>query len=352
MFCYLDDKTPTGQWVSWNPYIQNLSNVSLAMDKDSIELFGICEMYNGTNQDLLFFNGAYEFDDENDPYINLSYTTFSGPDSLSHPQIFVRDTKIYIVAESESKGIILLHTNIGSNVWTEEIIDVTTTPSPKFPQIYVNETRIICTFIEDGNLSLTTSPKNIINWDGPIQLNSQNGSVVEEYCFTDIPNDNLIIWTDNRNGNNGIYSIIRNLPSLNLMVVPGSIELLTEGWNFIPTQNRVRFTIKNTGEGSVERVNVKIEYFSKGTLKQTAYPGTIVYLKSGAEETLNRPLFRFTAIEFLSALINFAGIQYINVTVDPDEKYNDVDRSDNTVKEPVEYAEIFPVLKGIEQIFE
>jgi hypothetical protein len=86
-------------------------------------------------------------------------------------------------------------------------------------------------------------------------------------------------------------------------------------------------------------------------LKETEHQGTIAYLEGGAEETLNRPLFRFSAREFFSSLYNFAGIEYINVTVDPEGKYNEADTSDNTVSIPVDYENIFPVLKDLEQIF-
>jgi hypothetical protein len=144
------------------------------------------------------------------------------------------------------------------------------------------------------------------------------------------------------------------------MVIPESVELASEGYWFIPTKNKIKFTIKNSGEAAVEKVKVQVSYYcmegTNTTEKFTQYPSSILYLAPGAEMPFIRPLFRLNFLEFINALSSFAGIQYINVTVDPDGKYNDVYPEDNTftlnkLEHNVSYANIFPLLKDLEDIF-
>jgi hypothetical protein len=350
MFSFLDETEPGSAWISWNPAFEYCKNISVAMSADNTKIYGICEIRNGTNQDLLFFTGTHKSDPVSPEIIFTPFNnTFAGLESLTHPQIFVTDNKIYIVAESDQDGIVLFTSSTNLIKFTKRVVDVSTTA--RYPLVYANDTRIFCTFVNQGNIYLTSTSIGGVIWDIPIQINSQDHTVVEKYRFADFPNKNLIVWTDNRDGNYNQYLFKSGQPELNLFIVPGSVSLETEGFTFIPTQNRIKFTVGNSGEAPVEKVKVRISYFAKGQLRDTDHPGTIAYLEGDEEETLNRPLFRFTALEFFTALYNFAGIQYINITVDPEGKYNEEDTDDNSVSILVEYEEIFPVLKGLEQIF-
>jgi hypothetical protein len=350
MFSFLSETEPGSAWISWNPAFEYCKNLSVAMSTDYTKIYGICEISNGTNQDLLFFMGSYKSDPNNPEIIFTPFNnTFAGLESLTHPRIFVTDSKIYIVAESDQDGIVLFSSSSSFIKFTKRVVDVSMTA--KYPLVYANDTRIFCTFVNEDNIYLTSTSTGGVIWDIPIQINSQDHTVVEKYRFADFPNKNLIVWTDNRDGNYNQYLYKSGQPELNLFIVPGSVGLETEGFTFIPTQNRIKFTVGNSGDAPVEKVKVKISYFAKGQLRDTDHPGTIAYLEGDEEETINRPLFRFTALEFFSALYNFAGIQYINITVDPEGKYNEEDTDDNSVSILVDYEEIFPVLKGLEQIF-
>jgi len=352
MFFFANQYLPeTGAILNWEPEFEYCSNVSITMDEESKKLYGICEIKDGNDQDLLFFYGTHTVDNEEEQYMSLIYfnKSLNGSENLMHPHIFVDNNKIYIVAESDQDGIVLFTSSTSFIQFTKKIVDVSMTS--RYPLIYVNDTRIFCTFVNQGNIYLTSSSIGGVSWDIPIQLNSQDNSVVEKYRFADFPNKNLIVWTDNRDGNYNQYLCKLGQPELNLFVIPDSVVIETEGFTFIPTKNRIKFTIVNSGEAPVEKVKVRISYFAKGQLRETDHPGTIAYLEGDEEETFNRPLFRFTALEFFSALYNFAGIVYINVTADPEGKYDEEDISDNTVSIPVDYEDIFPVLKGLEQIF-
>jgi hypothetical protein len=119
--------------------------------------------------------------------------------------------------------------------------------------------------------------------------------------------------------------------------------------------NRIKFTVENGGATFVEqiRVIVTIEFndnYSKTPIS-TAYPGYIYRLDPGKRKTFDKPLFRFTAAEFLHALIDYAGIIDIAVTVDPDGIYEDSNMEDNTYKIPALYSMIFPILSPLEDLF-
>ena len=68
------------------------SNLFIDTDDSAKYLYGICEIKNGTNQDLKFFSGYHRVSGSPpQPEIVLDYQNFSGPESLMHPQIFDDD---------------------------------------------------------------------------------------------------------------------------------------------------------------------------------------------------------------------------------------------------------------------
>ncbi len=355
MFCFPDllqpDKYVT---LTWYSEIEYCSNITLSRNYGDSIIYGICEINNGSNQDLLFFKGNpkswYDGDD-------LNNQTLTSSSSLTHPHINVTKNNIFIVADSDSDGIILYNSSDSGKSWYLKDVTADIIPpsaNPNYPMIYSNDVSFLCTYIESDNIYLTRSTNDGLNWSDPIQLNSINDSAVEEYRFSDLIDEHHILWTDNREGNHDIYSILLDIPEVDLSVIPESVTLDTENKNvpFLLTKNWIAFTIKNNGNISVEKVPVNITYTCiNSTPQKTEYKVTIYYLPPGGEESFRRPLFRLTLGEFINALLDYAGIQEITVTVDPDNKYSDRYPLDNSYSISVTYKDIFPRLGFLENLF-
>ncbi len=242
------------------------------------------------------------------------------------------------------------------NETTTSIKNIIVRPSkiiPIYSRLFVNNTHISCVFIESRNLFITTSSDNGNSWSNPMQLNNINGSVVDQYRFVDMPDNYHILWTDNRDGNNDIYSVIKALSQIDLMIIPESVNITTEGFNLLKIKNRIKYTVKNIGESAVDNVRIEVTINRENREPiTTSYPGVIKYLaENGGVITFNRPLFRITITEIISTLINYIGIQNITVTVDPDNLLDDVDFSNNAYTlQNITYGKIFPILSFLDDI--
>ncbi|KYK29228.1 hypothetical protein AYK20_05950 [Thermoplasmatales archaeon SG8-52-1] len=356
MFLYQDINDPDTVWLQWDHTIENCANLSLTIDKESKKFYGICEKKNDSNhsnQDLLFLKGTYEQQGSN-PYLDIEYMNFSLDINHKHPRIIIKDDDIYIVTEINIGGITdditIYHSSDEGENWDE--IDptgnITAPPGvfvPKFPLISANSTHIVCTLIEDKNLYLTQSNNSGLNWSDPIRINNAESSVVEDHRFADMPDNQHIVWTDERAANLDIYSISQGIPRLNLMIVPGSLVLNATKNPYFSTYNSVKFKVKNTGEDYAEDVLIEITINRTGQQTiYTKYPGFIKYLKSGAEVELKQPLFEMTLKGFVYAVSDLENIDYINVTIIPSSGFQDSDPSDNIESIDVTFEDIFPLL--------
>ena len=353
MFCFNDlDHPEKYVTLTWYSEIEHCSNISLSRNYSDSTIYGVCEIKNGLKQNLFFFYGNptqwYNGNDLNNK--TLTYTS-----SLTNPNINVANDKIYIVTDSDSNGIILYTSSDNGKSWDVKNVTKNIIPpgaNPNNPMIYCDDEFLLCTYIESNNIFLTGSNNNGLNWSDPIKLNSIDNSVIDKYRFSNLIDDHHILWTDNRSGNNDIYSVIIDVPKVDLTVIPESVAIESEYSNIpiIRTKNWITFTIKNNGNISVEKTNVYISYICQNeTSQQTNYKATIYYLPSGAEESFKRPLFRLTLGEFLNALIEYAGLETITIEIEP--KYEDANPFDNSHTISVTYKDIFPRLGFLESIF-
>ena len=309
MFTYQNAYHPTEVWLQWDRFIESCSNLSLDSEIITDSFYGVCEKDNASDKDLLFFKGKYVQNGSSYPYLDLEYFDFTGQKYLIHPEICASLNDIYIIAECIDNGIkdiVIYHSSDDGEDWDVlypiKTINFPYDFDPRYPQISTYFKNggiddIVLTYTEDSNLMMIKSNDSGLNWSYPIQLNDVDSSVVEEFCFIDVPDNSHVLWTDNRNGNNDIYSNLINMIPNNPTIIGPNCGKPDISYNFTfntidPDGDDVRYIIDwgdNTSETTDYYASGKnvtlIHSWSVGTFILTVYAQD-VYGAIGDEKIL------------------------------------------------------------------
>ena len=215
------------------------------------------------------------------PYDTPDYSGWSGSQivrgssNLTNPQLAISGTNRYCVVENDISGNkdILCYRQTGS-MWRR--YTVADTPEDETsPAITAEGDTVAVTFIKNGNLYISTSEDKGSTWSEPMQVNDQEGSVVEGHRTTDMKGP-YMLWTDNQNDNNDIYFDIRTAPLVGISAVSGGFG--------------VKATIENTGTADATDVEWSLAVDAPLLLIGGEANGTISNLPAGDSETISSGL--------------------------------------------------------------
>ncbi len=138
MFFFRSPEDPDSFTLAWDPNINDCSNLQIDRSDLNNLTYGVCEIENGTNTDLLFFDdnpiisgGAWEKEGS-----TLSSQIITSDGNLLNPKISVEENNVFIIAETDVNGkdeLVLFNSfDLGEN-WEDPVyIDSNIKPNSDF----------------------------------------------------------------------------------------------------------------------------------------------------------------------------------------------------------------------------
>jgi len=356
-----DSESPdASRTIIFFPEVTGCNNISLSLGENEEEdttIYGTCEINNGIKNEILFFQGNHDlWTDQSTSDLPLITQTLNLSEDVFHPQITVKENHIYIVVETESNEIKIFHSSEYGEEGSWDVYTVTDEGTPVSPLIYIDSSKLICTFVDSNNLYMKESENHGMIWSDAEKVNSNNDSVISGYRNVDIGDSDRIIWADNRGINNtDIYMYLSYRPSVDLNIINVSV---TNDMPFLPTNNYISVTVRNDGNvPTTKDIPINISYEREdGDKTLIKYPFVISdRLSPGETVTRKRPMFRFSFPEYFMSFADFAGITNITAHIDPKNTADDSDLENNVKTINVQYEDIFPRVgknENLEIIFE
>jgi hypothetical protein len=252
IFNYANYTVPDRGWSSYFGAYSGCENAAIDIDQSNGLFYGVFDIYNVSQWDLLLFRG----DCHNDGTGHIQYISQSligGTENTKYPAVGVKDNKVIIVAQSDEAGtqdIVCYYSDDAGATWDKTFVSASVAEDELYPKIVSFGDTAICTFIMNDDLYYATTDDGGATWSTPEMINDQAGSVDTEYRNTDITYDGTVVWTDLRNGNDDIY--------LDNIAETPTFPILSFGSFAAAGVGKVSIPVSNIGSADATNVDVTI----------------------------------------------------------------------------------------------
>ncbi|HID26135.1 MAG TPA: hypothetical protein EYP23_06730 [Thermoplasmata archaeon] len=288
------------------------------------------------------------------------------PYNLLNPDVFTYGDKVFIVAEretAENYDVLMFSSTDSGEHWSNQEVAAKHFEMERYPSIFFNGTRLFCVFnnVSSRNIYLISSDDLGYTWSKMKQVNTVQSSAYASHHAVQIESEYSVVWSDLRRSNPLIYyyadleeKTSSSYKNLDVVILPDTIQLTSvDGKQMVKNVNNIlSAVVRNHGSSTAEdiMITVSIRYKEDGSKPIPIASKTLPSLDAGEEKKMDIPLFSLVLQEVVPALIEFANIDEIIVTVDVDGKIGDVDEYNSQQSISCSYRDIFPGFSWLEDV--
>jgi len=199
------DPAPSGQmYIDWY-WVNGCAHTDVDIDPVTHMAYAIYDWYNTTSSKWELLVRVLDFADPVHGYDALF--EIQGTGNLQYPAVAVYGNNLVILAHTDksgAEGIICYHSDNGMNgLQTNYLLQ---DPDCFYPDVRsVNDNDFIGTFVKENNISSSKTEDGGTSWNTSVQINGNNGVVVEEYKTSDLCEQSQIAMWEEQHNDSDIY---------------------------------------------------------------------------------------------------------------------------------------------------
>jgi len=206
---FANDTDPSVVYISWY-YYDGCVHTDVDIDLISHVMYAVYDWLNTSSGNWELLVRLKDFA-EPDPLTGYdALFEIAGTANLINPSVAVDDDNLVILAETDENGnkdIICYYTDDGDIENLQTSFVVSDVDDEIYPDVrHVVDQTFVCTFVKDGNLFASQTEDGGATWSVPIQINDNDGKVVEEYKTSDLcEKAKKVLWEESDNQDIDIF---------------------------------------------------------------------------------------------------------------------------------------------------
>jgi len=204
---FANDTDPSVVYISWY-YYDGCVHTDVDIDLVSHGMYAVYDWLNTSSGNWELLVRLKDFAEPLTGYDALF--EIAGTANLINPSVAVDNDNLVILAETDENGnkdIICYYTDDGDIENLQTSFVVSDVDDEIYPDVrHVVDQTFVCTFVKDGNLFASQTEDGGATWSVPIQINDNDGKVVEEYKASDLcEKAKKVLWEESDNQDIDIF---------------------------------------------------------------------------------------------------------------------------------------------------